>query len=61
MPSFEAAGLDLKSLEGKKIRVRGWVEKRGGPRIEATRSGQIEVVGAADGMAKTIVPKDEGK
>lgn len=48
MPSFEAAGLDFKSLEGKKIRVRGWVEKRGGPRIEANRHGQIEVVGAGE-------------
>ena len=61
MPSFEAAGLDLKSIEGKKIRVRGWVEKRGGPRIEATRLRQIEIIGAGDGMAKNIVPKDEGK
>lgn len=61
MPSFEAAGLDFKSLEGKKIRVRGWVEKRGGPRIEATRPGQIEIVGAVEGMAKNIVPQDEGK
>ena len=61
MPSFNAAGLDLKSLEGKKIRVRGWVEKRGGPRIEATRVGQIEIISAGDGMAKNIVPSDEGK
>ncbi len=60
MPSFEAAGLDLKSLEGKTLRVRGWVEKRGGPRIEATRPGQIEVVGAG-GMAKNIVPQDQGR
>jgi endonuclease YncB( thermonuclease family) len=61
MPSFEAAGLDFKSLEGRKIRVRGWVEKRGGPRIEATRIGQIEVVDAAGGIAKNNVPQDEGK
>lgn len=61
MPSFEAAGLDLKSLEGKTIRVRGWVEKRGGPRIEASRPGQIEIIGAGNGMAKNIVPNHEGK
>lgn len=61
MPSFEAAGLDLKSLEGKKIQVRGWVEKRGGPRIEASRPAQIEVVSTVDGMAKSIVPIDEGE
>lgn len=61
MPSFEAAGLDFKSLEGKTIRVRGWVEKRGGPRIEATRPGQIEIAGITGGIAKNIAPPDEGK
>jgi hypothetical protein len=28
--NFTASGLDLKSLEGRRIRVRGWVEQRGG-------------------------------
>jgi endonuclease YncB( thermonuclease family) len=41
--AFEAAGLALKSLENRRIRVRGWVEARGGPRIEALRVGQIEL------------------
>lgn len=45
MPSFEAAGVVPKSLENRRIRVRGWVERRGGPRIEVLRVGQIEVVG----------------
>jgi hypothetical protein len=45
MPAVEAAGLIVKSLENKKIRVRGVVEARGGPRIEALRVGQIEVLG----------------
>ena len=43
--AFEAAGLALKSLENRRIRVRGWVEARGGPRIEALRVGQIELLG----------------
>jgi endonuclease YncB( thermonuclease family) len=43
-PVFEAAGIMLKSLENRKIRVRGWIEARGGPRIEALRVGQIEVL-----------------
>jgi len=43
--SFEAAGIALKSLENRRIRVRGWVEARGGPRIEALRVGQIELLG----------------
>jgi endonuclease YncB( thermonuclease family) len=45
MPAFEAAGISLKSLENKRIRVRGWIEARGGPRIEALRVGQIEMAG----------------
>jgi endonuclease YncB( thermonuclease family) len=45
VPAFEAAEISLKSLENKRIRVRGWVEARGGPRIEALRVGQIEVIG----------------
>jgi hypothetical protein len=45
MPAIEAAGLNLKSLENKRIRVRGFVEARGGPRIEVLRVGQIEVLG----------------
>jgi len=44
-PAIEAAGLILKSLENKRIRVRGFVEARGGPRIEVLRVGQIEVLG----------------
>jgi endonuclease YncB( thermonuclease family) len=45
MPAFEAAGISPKSLENQRIRVRGWIEARGGPRIEALRVGQIEMVG----------------
>lgn len=48
IPSFEAAGLDPKSLQNKRIRVRGWVERRRGPRIEARHAGQIEVIATAD-------------
>lgn len=45
IPGFEAAGLSLKSLENRRIRVRGFVSSRGGPRIEVLRVGQIEVLG----------------
>jgi endonuclease YncB( thermonuclease family) len=43
--SFAAAGLDLPSLAGRRIRVRGWLEARGGDRawIEAERPEQIEM------------------
>jgi len=44
--NFTAAGLDLKSLSGRRVRVRGWVEARGAggnvPWIEAVRPEQIE-------------------
>ena len=45
MPALEAAGIGLKSLENRRIRVRGWVEARRGPRIEVLRVGQIEMLG----------------
>jgi endonuclease YncB( thermonuclease family) len=45
IPALEAAGVAPKSLENRRIRVRGWVDMRGGPRIELLRVGQIEVLG----------------
>jgi endonuclease YncB( thermonuclease family) len=41
--TFLAAGLSPKSLENRHVRVRGWVEERNGPRIEASRPEQIEI------------------
>jgi endonuclease YncB( thermonuclease family) len=40
---FTAAGIELKKLEGRRVRIRGWVEERGGPRIEAHGPEQIEI------------------
>ncbi|WP_213251327.1 thermonuclease family protein [Bradyrhizobium sp. sBnM-33] len=45
IPALESAGLGPKSLENRRIRVRGVVSSRGGPRIEVFRVGQIEVLG----------------
>ena len=42
--AFEAAGIDLHALAGKNLRVRGWVEWRNGPMIEATYPEQIELL-----------------
>jgi hypothetical protein len=36
--------VDPKGLAGRRIEVRGWVEARGGPVIEAARPDQIELV-----------------
>jgi hypothetical protein len=41
---FTAAGLQPARLQGRRIRVRGIVEQRGGPWIEATHPEQIEVL-----------------
>jgi endonuclease YncB( thermonuclease family) len=40
---FAAAGVEPKRLENRRVRVRGWVEERNGPRIEVTRPEQIEI------------------
>lgn len=45
VPALETAGIAVKSLENRRIRIRGWVEARGGPRIEVLRVGQIELLG----------------
>jgi endonuclease YncB( thermonuclease family) len=41
--TFAAAGVEPKKLEARRVRVRGWIEERNGPRIEATRPEQIEL------------------
>ncbi len=42
--AFAAAGVEPKQLEGRRIRVRGWIEQRGGPIVEAAAPEQIELV-----------------
>jgi len=46
LPVFESAGVTLKSLENRRIRVRGWVEGTVGPRIDVRLLGQVELLGA---------------
>jgi DNA/RNA endonuclease YhcR with UshA esterase domain len=48
---FKDAGLEPKRLEGRRIRVRGIIEQRRGPVIEADRPEQIEF--ADETMTKT--------
>jgi len=40
---FTDAGVEPKRLEGRSVRVRGFIEERGGPWIEATIPQQIEI------------------
>jgi micrococcal nuclease len=39
-----AFGQDLRALEGRQIRVRGWIEGRGAPRIDLSTAGLLEVL-----------------
>ena len=41
--NFVAGGVDPRKLANLRVRVRGFVEERNGPRIEATRPEQIEI------------------
>jgi len=40
---FLSSGVAPGMLENRRVRVRGWIDERGGPRIEATRPEQIEI------------------
>lgn len=42
--TFTDAGIEPKKLEGRRIRVRGWVEQRGGPVVMAEAPEQIELI-----------------
>lgn len=42
--ALAAGGLDVKRLDRHVVRVRGWIEERGGPWIEVTRPEQIELI-----------------
>lgn len=42
--AFRRAGVEPASLEGKRIRVRGWLIWRNGPYIGATHPEQVEVI-----------------
>ncbi len=43
-PAFLAALHHVKRLEGRMVRIRGWLEARGGPLIEADHPHQIELL-----------------
>ncbi|WP_448190408.1 thermonuclease family protein [Azospirillum sp. sgz301742] len=59
---FAGAGVKPLALEGKVVRVRGWITQRNGPLIEATHPEQIEVVGEAGAAPPSPAPrKDRAK
>lgn len=61
-PAFGKEALaQLQQLEGKRVRVRGWIERRNGPYIELFHPLQIEALdgelpSASTGIARGAVP-----
>ncbi len=51
-PKFAAAGIDPLQLEGRRLRVRGFIEMRRGPVITAEAPEQIEFVDKASRSSK---------
>lgn len=41
---FAEAGIDLRSLQGRRVQARGWLRSFNGPMIEVTHPEQIEVL-----------------
>ena len=62
--ALKSEGLDLSTLAGKRVRVRGWVEWRNGPMIEVTHLEQIEVLpggaSAPESAPKSKTPRTNG-
>ncbi len=44
-------GTTLAQLEGRRLRIRGWIERRGGPAIEIIDGNQIELVDPLEAVA----------
>ncbi len=51
---FKGSDVALEELEGKRVRVRGWIERWNGPAIKATHPEQIELL---DVEMKEAVPE----
>ena len=52
--AFTAAGIDLKALAGRRVRVRGFLAWRNGPMIEASHPEQIELL--PEGAEEAVKP-----
>ena len=42
--TFLAAGIDPMTLDGRRVRVRGWLYDRNGPAIDLTHPEQLEIL-----------------
>jgi endonuclease YncB( thermonuclease family) len=50
-----ASGLDVMGLGGRHVRVRGWIERRGGPYVAVHHPHQIELLPEGGGMSRAGV------
>ena len=55
-PAWAASLLDL---EGRQVRMRGWIERRNGPMITIENPGQIEIIDGVAGYNHNTPPPDE--
>ena len=58
---FRASHVNLRKLEGKRVRVRGWLESYYGPEMEIARLGAIENLEPAKPKAKKRKRKQPGR
>ena len=51
--ALSSSGVQLEGMTGVAVRVRGWIERRGGPAIGLSHAGLIEVLPDAPEVAET--------
>lgn len=61
MREVTRAGIDPLSLEGRRVRVRGWITLRNGPMIEISHPEQIEKLEREVGRSAAVSPTPEGE
>ncbi len=61
MREVTRAGIDPLSLEGRRVRVRGWITLRNGPMIEITHPEQIEKLEREKAGAPAVSPTPGGE
>jgi endonuclease YncB( thermonuclease family) len=52
-------GIDALALAGRRVRVRGWIDRRGGPAIDLADAAELEVMDVVDVPSPPAEPKPE--
>ena len=58
--SFARAGIDLQSLQGRRVRARGWLEVWNGPLLKLSHPEQLEVLPRRNELAVTSATTGAG-